>query len=48
MYPGLVALLVASVTFPKGLGQFMAADINTHDQVRAVVDTCAHLPSLVY
>lgn len=33
LYPGLVALLVASVTFPKGLGQFMAADINTHDQV---------------
>lgn len=33
LYPGLVALLVASVTFPNGLGQFMAADINTHDQV---------------
>ncbi|CAG9861446.1 unnamed protein product [Phyllotreta striolata] len=30
IYPGLVSLLVATVTFPLGLGQFMAADLDTH------------------
>lgn len=33
MYPGIVSLLVSSVSFPLGLGQFMAGDLNTHDQV---------------
>ncbi|KAG8225087.1 hypothetical protein J437_LFUL000066 [Ladona fulva] len=33
LYPGIVSLVVASVTFPPGLGRFMAADLNTHDQV---------------
>jgi len=28
-----VSLLVSSVSFPLGLGQFMAGDLNTHDQV---------------
>ncbi|XP_023289163.1 chloride channel protein 2 isoform X2 [Orussus abietinus] len=33
LYPGIVSLLVASVSFPLGLGQFMAGDLNAHDQV---------------
>lgn len=33
LYPGIVALLVASATFPLGAGQFMAGTLNTHDQV---------------
>ncbi|XP_065333405.1 chloride channel protein 2 isoform X1 [Cloeon dipterum] len=33
LYPGIVSLIVASVSFPPGLGQFMAADLSTHDQV---------------
>ncbi|XP_046388318.1 chloride channel protein 2 isoform X3 [Ischnura elegans] len=33
LYPGIVSLVVASVSFPPGLGQFMAADLHTHDQV---------------
>ncbi|XP_025994356.1 chloride channel protein 2 isoform X4 [Solenopsis invicta] len=33
LYPGIVSLLVSSVSFPLGLGQFMAGDLNTHDQV---------------
>ncbi|XP_026467540.1 chloride channel protein 2-like isoform X2 [Ctenocephalides felis] len=33
LYPGIVSLLVASVSFPLGFGQFMAGDLNTHDQV---------------
>ncbi|XP_069691427.1 chloride channel protein 2 isoform X3 [Periplaneta americana] len=33
LYPGIVSLLVASVSFPLGLGQFMAGDLNSHDQV---------------
>ncbi|KAL6425484.1 hypothetical protein ACFW04_009572 [Cataglyphis niger] len=33
LYPGIVSLLVSSVSFPLGLGQFMAGDQNTHDQV---------------
>ena len=28
--------MIASVTFPPGIGQFMAADINTHDQVSII------------
>ncbi|KAH0945110.1 hypothetical protein HN011_010915 [Eciton burchellii] len=33
LYPGIVSLLVSSMSFPLGLGQFMAGDLNTHDQV---------------
>ncbi|KAK5638942.1 hypothetical protein RI129_013237 [Pyrocoelia pectoralis] len=33
LYPALVSLLVATVSFPLGTGQFMAGDLNTHDQV---------------
>ncbi|XP_011861092.1 PREDICTED: chloride channel protein 2 isoform X3 [Vollenhovia emeryi] len=33
LYPGIVSLMVSSVSFPLGLGQFMAGDLNTHDQV---------------
>ncbi|XP_012252937.2 chloride channel protein 2 isoform X4 [Athalia rosae] len=33
LYPGIVSLLVASVSFPLGLGQFMAGDLTTHEQV---------------
>lgn len=33
LYPGLVALSVATVSFPGGAGRYFAADLNTHDQV---------------
>ncbi|XP_043213453.1 chloride channel protein 2-like [Amphibalanus amphitrite] len=33
LYPFFVALMVSSVTFPLGVGQFLAADQTTHDQV---------------
>ncbi|XP_018350695.1 PREDICTED: chloride channel protein 2 isoform X1 [Trachymyrmex septentrionalis] len=33
LYPGIVSLIISSVSFPVGLGQFMAGDLNTHDQV---------------
>ncbi|XP_014239221.2 chloride channel protein 2 isoform X2 [Cimex lectularius] len=33
LYPGIVVLLSSSVSFPLGLGRYMAADLNTHDQV---------------
>lgn len=33
IYPGIVSLMVATVSFPLGLGQFMAGDLTTHDQV---------------
>ncbi|XP_072747847.1 chloride channel protein 2 isoform X5 [Anoplolepis gracilipes] len=36
LYPGIVSLLVSSVSFPLGLGQFMAGDQNTHDQVHGL------------
>lgn len=36
LYPGLVALTVASVSFPLGLGQYMAGDLNTHEQVTSL------------
>ena len=28
--------MVSSVSFPLGLGQFMAGDLNTHDQVHGL------------
>ncbi|KAL7305148.1 hypothetical protein TKK_0002546 [Trichogramma kaykai] len=36
LYPGIVSLLVSSISFPLGLGQFMAGDLNTHDQVHGL------------
>ncbi|XP_059489334.1 chloride channel protein 2 isoform X2 [Neocloeon triangulifer] len=36
LYPGIVSLMVASASFPPGLGQFMAADLTTHDQVHGL------------
>lgn len=36
LYPGIVSLLVSTVSFPLGLGQFMAGDLNTHDQVHGL------------
>lgn len=34
LYPGIVVLVASSVSFPLGLGRFMAGDLNTHDQVK--------------
>ncbi|KAF5285463.1 hypothetical protein FQA39_LY16637 [Lamprigera yunnana] len=36
LYPAIVSLLVATVSFPLGLGQFMAGDLNSHDQVSSL------------
>ncbi|XP_065159562.1 chloride channel protein 2 isoform X3 [Atheta coriaria] len=36
IYPGIVSLVVATVSFPLGLGQFMAGDLTTHDQVASL------------
>ncbi|XP_074107316.1 chloride channel protein 2 isoform X1 [Cotesia typhae] len=36
LYPGIVSLMVASVSFPMGLGQFMAGELNTHNQVQGL------------
>ena len=36
LYPGIVSLLVSSISFPLGLGQYMAGDLNTHDQVHGL------------
>ncbi|KAJ8679361.1 hypothetical protein QAD02_015148 [Eretmocerus hayati] len=36
LYPGIVSLMVSSVSFPLGLGQYMAGDLNTHDQVHGL------------
>ncbi|KAF4533368.1 hypothetical protein B566_EDAN002766 [Ephemera danica] len=33
LYPGVVALMVASCSYPPGIGQFMAGDLTTHQQV---------------
>lgn len=33
LYPGILALIVSSVSFPLGLGQFCAGHIGTHQQV---------------
>lgn len=33
LYPGMVALSVATVSFPLGPGAYLAADLTTHDQV---------------
>lgn len=36
LYPGLVALVVATVSFPLGTGQFMAGELTTHEQVSSL------------
>lgn len=33
LYPGIVSLIVASLTYPNGVGQFIAGQLSTHDQV---------------
>lgn len=33
LYPGIVALIVASVSYPLGTGQFVAGELSTHEQV---------------
>lgn len=33
LYPGIVALMVASVTYPLGTGQYIAGELSTHEQV---------------
>ena len=50
IYPTLVALFLASLTFPPGLGQFHAGILGTHEQVEELfsnitwVDTNPNLP----
>ncbi|XP_018336744.1 chloride channel protein 2 isoform X2 [Agrilus planipennis] len=36
LYPGLVALLVTTVSCPLGFGQFIAGDLTTHEQVTSL------------
>lgn len=33
MYPGLVGLIIASITFPLGYGKFIASQVTTHHQM---------------
>ncbi|CAH0549331.1 unnamed protein product [Brassicogethes aeneus] len=33
LYPGIVALIVSTISFPLGTGQFIAGDLTTHEQV---------------
>ncbi|KAF2900622.1 hypothetical protein ILUMI_05561 [Ignelater luminosus] len=33
LYPAIVSLMVATISFPLGAGQFMAGDLTTHEQV---------------
>ncbi|XP_036675551.3 chloride channel protein 2 isoform X1 [Drosophila suzukii] len=33
LYPGFLALLVSSISFPLGTGQFLAGELSTHEQV---------------
>lgn len=33
LYPAVITTVIASLSFPLGLGQFMAAELTTHDQV---------------
>ncbi|XP_065076182.1 chloride channel protein 2 isoform X3 [Ochlerotatus camptorhynchus] len=33
LYPGIVSLIVATLSFPLGFGQFIAGDLSTHEQV---------------
>ena len=36
IYPGLVSLLIASLYFPLGLGQFLASELTTQQQIIAL------------
>ncbi|CRL08157.1 CLUMA_CG020883, isoform A [Clunio marinus] len=33
IYPGILAFIVASVSYPNGLGKFIAGELSTHEQV---------------
>lgn len=33
MYPGIIALIVSSLSYPLGTGQFIAGELSTHEQV---------------
>lgn len=33
LYPGILALMVSSISFPLGFGQFIAGELSTHEQV---------------
>lgn len=33
MYPGILAFMVAAVSYPPGFGQFIAGELSTHEQV---------------
>lgn len=33
LYPGILALLVSSISYPLGTGQFIAGELSTHEQV---------------
>ncbi|XP_019876092.2 chloride channel protein 2 isoform X2 [Aethina tumida] len=36
LYPGIVSLIVSTISFPLGTGQFIAGDLTTHDQVASL------------
>lgn len=33
LYPGILALIVSSISYPLGTGQFIAGELSTHEQV---------------
>lgn len=33
LYPGIVALMVSSISYPLGTGRFIAGELSTHEQV---------------
>lgn len=33
IYPGILAFMVAAISYPNGLGQFIAGELSTHEQV---------------
>lgn len=33
LYPGIVALIVSSISYPLGTGRFIAGELSTHEQV---------------
>lgn len=33
LYPGILALIVSSLSYPLGTGQFIAGELSTHEQV---------------
>ncbi|XP_074040499.1 chloride channel protein 2 isoform X2 [Leptinotarsa decemlineata] len=36
LYPAIVSIMVSTASFPLGTGQFIAGDLNTHDQVSSL------------